>query len=174
MVIDQAARLTPDPEVRFAALVHDLGKALTPRDNWPRHFDHEQLGIPVVKNFCNRLRIPNRYRKLALAVCRHHLKSHRIGELKPITILETLDALGAFHRPQILAQFLLSCEADFLGRGDNRVRPYPQAQLMRDYFNACANVDREELNNSGLSGKAYGEKLVQLHLQAIEKLQSDQ
>lgn len=172
MVLDQAARLTRDPQVRFAALVHDLGKAETPKEKWPRHFDHERLGVPLVRNLCKRLRIPKRYGKLAIAVCRYHLKSHRTVELKPKTILETLNAINAFHRPEFLEQFLLCCEADFLGRGDNKTRPYPQAKLLRDYFEAAHSVNTEVLEKSELSGKTYGEQLTQLRLQAIKELKS--
>ncbi|MFC1664474.1 multifunctional CCA addition/repair protein [Pseudomonadota bacterium] len=173
MVIDQAARLTPDPQVRFAALVHDLGKAATPEKNWPRHINHEGLGVPLVNNLCNRLRVPNRYRKLAVIVCRHHLKCHRTIELKPKTILETLNAINAFHQEEFLEQFLLCCEADFLGRGANIDRPYPQAQRMREYFDAANSVDTTTLANSGVDGKAYGKQLSKLRLQAIERLKTE-
>ena len=93
-------------------------------------------------------------------------------ELRPKTILETLNALNAFHRPEFLERFLLCCEADFLGRGENRIRPYPQAQLMRKYFKAAQNIDTEALAKSGLSGKDYGEKLARFRLQAIKAVKT--
>src|SRR5690606_7788826 len=116
LVVDMAARLTADTRVRFAALTHDLGKGTTPRAEWPRHVGHEARGAALVERLCARLRIPNEYRELAVAVARHHLLCHRLPELRPGTVLELLEALDAFRRPERVELFGLACEADARGR----------------------------------------------------------
>ena len=116
LVIDQAARLSPDTRVRFAALMHDLGKGTTPPADWPRHIGHEAAGTKLVTEFCRRLRVPNDYRDLGLLVARYHTHCHRAAELKPTTLLDTLEALDAFRRPERVEMFVLACEADARGR----------------------------------------------------------
>ena len=115
MVMQQAAQLSEDRQVRFAALLHDLGKGITPEKDLPRHVAHEARGVPLVEAFCERYRVPKDYRELAVLVCRYHLHVHRAFEMRPDTILKTLEALDAFRRKERFEQFLLACEADSRG-----------------------------------------------------------
>ena len=173
MVLDQAARLSPDPRVRFAALVHDLGKGTTPAAELPRHIGHEQRGVELIEALCRRLRIPNDYRDLAVKVARYHGHCHRALELRADTLLETLTGLDAFRRPEILEDFLLACEADSRGRGGGgkhaNDRPYSQADVFRVAFAAARAVDARALAGQGLQGAALGERLRELRCDAIAK-----
>ncbi|HEY0721228.1 MAG TPA: multifunctional CCA addition/repair protein, partial [Gammaproteobacteria bacterium] len=100
LVLDQAARLSTDTRVRFAALVHDLGKGTTPREEWPKHIAHEHRGVELVNALCERLHIPNDYRELAQIVTRYHGVYHRVEELRASTLHDTLEAVDAFRRPE--------------------------------------------------------------------------
>ena len=134
MVLDQAGLLSDDPRVRFAALVHDLGKGTTPPSEWPSHRGHEERSVALVEALAARLRIPNEHRELAVIVARYHGIVHRAFELKPKTILEFMERADAFRRPERFDQALLACEADSRGRAGLEAEPYPQ----RDYLQARA------------------------------------
>ena len=169
MVLDQAARLSTDPKVRFAALVHDLGKGETPADVLPRHIGHEQRSAGLVDALCKRLRVPNGYRDLALKVAGYHSHCHRAFELRASTLLDTLTNLDAWRQPQRLEEFLLACEADSRGRTGFEQRPYPQAELFRAAFEAARRVDTKALLTEGLQGDAFGRRLRALRLDAISE-----
>ena len=173
MVLEQACKLSPDTMVRFAALVHDLGKAATPRQEWPSHRGHEEKSADLVMQLCERYRIPNKYRELAVMVARHHLDCHRIREMQPATIIGKLESLDAFRRPDRFAQFLLACEADARGRAGAEQQDYPQA----DYFNAClqaaTDISIRELTEQGLEGKAMAEAIRQSRITAIRTMLSN-
>jgi tRNA nucleotidyltransferase (CCA-adding enzyme) len=168
MVLDCAASLSSKPEVRFAALTHDLGKGLTPRAEWPRHRGHEQRGVRLVDALCDRLRAPNRFRELARLVARYHGNVHRAEELRPDTLLDRLEAIDAFRRPQRLEDFLLACEADFRGRAGFQDRSYPQAALFRDVHRSAAGVDLSDIaagpgNTDGIRERVRGLRLQAIH-----------
>ncbi len=169
MVLTQAARLSEEPNVRFAALLHDLGKGLTPADQLPRHIGHEARGVPLVKELCTRLKVPKDYRELAILVTRYHLHYHRVAELRPATLLETLEALDAFRRPERFEQFLLACEADSRGRTGYENAELEQPRLFRQAYQAAAAVKTDELIEQGLQGKAIAEALHRQRCQAILK-----
>jgi tRNA nucleotidyltransferase (CCA-adding enzyme) len=141
LVLEQAARLTSDPLVRFAALTHDLGKATTPPATLPSHRGHAERGVAIVDALSDRLRAPARFRELARVVAGCHGQVHRVGELRPATLLGLLEEVDAFRRPQRLGQVLLACEADYRGRLGFEDRPYPQARLVRTAFLAASAVD---------------------------------
>ncbi len=166
LVVDQAARLTNDVQVRFAALVHDLGKCETPESDWPRHPHHERRGVARVRNLCARLRAPNQYRDLAVAVCEHHLLTHRIERLKPSTVVKLLDALRAFQHPQRLEQFILACEADMRGRSGYEDRDYPQAVMLREYYAAAKSVNTQFAAGQR-QGRDIGAEIHRLRCEAI-------
>ncbi|MEN8170552.1 MAG: multifunctional CCA addition/repair protein [Pseudomonadota bacterium] len=174
MVLEQAARLSPDRLVRFAALVHDLGKGTTPADEWPKHIEHEARGVPLVKEMCDRLRIPKEYRELAILVTREHLNYHRAAELRPATLLKLLERTDAFRRPERLEQFLLACEADSRGRTGFEDQHFVQPGLFRRAYHAAMQISAREVVDSGFSGKAVGEELHRRRINAIkqEKLQN--
>ncbi len=171
LVLTQAARLSPEPVVRFAALVHDLGKGTTPKQEWPRHIAHETRGLPLVKALCKRLRIPNHFRDLALLVTEFHLHYHRAAELRPETLLKLLRRTDALRRPKRFEQFILACEADSRGRWGLEDAHFAQPDILRRVRNAAAAVDSRELCEQGLTGKALGEALQVRQLEAIRAVQ---
>ncbi len=173
MVVSQAAGLSRDTRVRFAALVHDLGKAETPADILPSHRGHEARSLPLVRALCARLRIPNDFRELALMVAEHHGKVHRAAELKPRTIVRLLSATDALRRPERFNRFLLACEADARGRTGLEDRPYPQATLLRRARDAAARVGTESIDTAGLAGAEIGRALETRRIDAVRAALSD-
>ncbi len=171
MVLDAAAGLTPDTRVRFAALAHDLGKGTTPPAEWPQHIAHEERGAELIKDLSRRFRVPNDYRDLAVLVARLHGNGHRAAELRAGTVLETLEALDAFRRPERVEQFVLACEADFRGRTGYAERDYPQAGLWRQAFGAARSVDTAALA-AGRNGPEVGERIRQARIVAIKQVLS--
>jgi tRNA nucleotidyltransferase (CCA-adding enzyme) len=169
MVLDQAARLSTDPRVRFAALTHDLGKGLTPEEEWPRHLGHEARSAALIEALCTRYRAPADYRDLAVLVARYHTRCHQAERLRPGTLLETLEALDAFRRPERLESFLSACEADARGRTGLEDRAYPPADRLRAAFEAARAVDAGAIAQSGRSGEEIRQVLRQRRIEAIAK-----
>src|SRR5262245_46453714 len=159
MVLEQAAKLSEDPVVRFAALTHDLGKGATPPAEWPHHIAHEERGVALVEGLCDRLRIPNAYRELAVLVSRYHLQAHRVAELRDGTLLDLLEHVDAFRRAARFEQFVLACEADARGRKGMENREYPQAEYLRRARAAAAGVTLQPAEREGLDGQQIAEKL---------------
>ena len=171
MVIDMAARLAPgDALIGFCALTHDLGKALTPADVLPRHIGHEHAGVEPLRALAARLKPPTEYTDVAVLCCKLHLKAHMALELRPATVLELLEQLDAFRRPERLTQFLLVCEADKRGRLGLNESPYPQGALLRQAYAAAIAVDVRAIVASGVSGPAVGERLRAERVRAISSL----
>lgn len=141
MTLEQASRLSLDVEVRFAALVHDLGKATTDAKDLPQHPGHEQRGGQLIRAMCDRLPVPRTCRDLGLLAAEYHTHCHRMSELRDDTVVRVLEKTDAFRRPARFAQFLLACEADARGRTQFEHREYPQAQQLREAFEAAAAVD---------------------------------
>ncbi|MGD9662875.1 MAG: HD domain-containing protein, partial [Porticoccaceae bacterium] len=163
-----AARLSYDPKVRFSALVHDLGKGTTSADILPRHIGHEERGIPLVEEVCDRLRIPNDYRELAIPVTRLHLLCHKAFELRPITLLKIFRAADAFRKPQRFELFLQSVEADARGRKGFEDTPYIQGQWLRRLFEELQSVNPKEFVAQGLTGADIGHALDNKREEAIK------
>lgn len=170
MSLNQAARLSNDPKIRFAALVHDLGKGNTPEKEWPRHPGHETRGIEIIQSLCKRYKIPGDYCDLATLASKYHLDCHRIQEMKPQTILKKLEALDAFRRPERFEQFLLVCEADARGRTGYEDRDYPQSGYFRKALETAAAIDTRPLLDEGYSGKELGDALHQRRVKALKEL----
>lgn len=170
MVLEQATAIAGDPEVRFAALVHDLGKGTTPQQVLPKHHGHEERGVALINNLCDRLRIPNRYRDLAVLVSRYHLDCHRINEMKATTVLRKLEGLDAFRRPERFDRFLLACEADARGRKGKELEDYPQAVLFRKYLDACLALDTNSTDFLDLEGPQIAERIRMQRTEAIRKV----
>lgn len=167
MCLEQAALLSPSPEVRFAALVHDLGKAISPKDNLPHHYGHETKGLPILTALCERLRVPNTYRNLAAQVMQYHTHCHRAAELRAATLTDALAAIGAFKPNSHLSWFVLACEADAKGRTGLEQRPYPQGELLKKAALAAASVDTSTALNSGLQGAEIGAAIRRLRIKAV-------
>ena len=170
MVLQQAARLSDDTRVRLAALLHDVGKGLTPAAEWPSHRGHEKAGVAVIDNMAARLAMPNDYKQLAKLVSEWHLHCHKALELRPATIIKLLNAVDVWRKPERFEQFLLACQADHLGRLGYTDKPYPQADFLRRCQVATAAVNVADIVASGLTGAAIGQALHKARLQAIAKL----
>lgn len=170
MVLAQAAQLSDDTVVRFAALTHDLGKGITPPEHWPSHRGHEELSVALILALCERLRVPNEHRDLAVQVARFHGHCHKALKLRPRTILKVLENVDAFRRPQRFEQFLLACEADARGREGLETRDYPQADRMRTAFAAAQSVDPRSLGIDDLNGEQIRERIRKARIAAIRSV----
>jgi len=166
LCLEQAARLSSSLEVRFAALVHDLGKGMSPKEHWPHHYGHETQGLPILERMCSRLRVPNSFKALALQVMQYHTHCHRAFELRASTITDMLAALGAFKPVNKLPEFLLACEADARGRTGLENIAYPQAALLSGAAKA-ASVDTSAILNGELKGAHIGEAIRRLRIKAV-------
>lgn len=169
LVLEQAARLSPDPRVRFAALTHDLGKGLTPPELWPHHRGHEKAGLVVLEGLCSRLKAPREYQRLAAKVMRYHGCCHRCSELRAATLVDLLQRLDALRKNSALDQFLAACEADAKGRPGYENRPYPQADWIRRAQQAALTVAAGTLLEKGLRGEALGRELRRLRIKAVRE-----
>lgn len=170
MVLEQATLLSDKTTIRFAALMHDLGKALTPAEKWPSHHAHETLGIGALNTLCRRLRVPKNYQKLALQVMQYHTHCHRAFELRPGTLCDMLASIGAFKADNHLHDFLLACEADAKGRLGFENTPYPQADYLLAAQQAGSRIDSSAVLNKDLHGKEIGLAIHRLRTQEISKI----
>lgn len=168
--LQQAVRIGANCRTRFAVVVHDLGKATTPRSEWPNHHGHERRSEALVRSLCARLRVPNDYRDLAAAVARYHTHCHRALTLRPGSVLKLLEALDAMRRPERLREFLLACEADARGRTGLEDRIYPQAELVRRAAVAAADVVAAPALERGLRGAAVGKAMRAERLRRITEV----
>lgn len=170
MVCDMAARLAPgDDVVGFAALTHDLGKALTPADELPKHVMHEQRGLAPLRELCERLKVPAAHRELATMACREHLNVHRLAELRDDTVHDLLARCDAFRKPERIAQLALVCEADKRGRGGMADADYPQGRELIRLHAAAHAIRGADVAREGLEGPALGEALRKARIAAIRQ-----
>jgi tRNA nucleotidyltransferase (CCA-adding enzyme) len=167
MVLAQAVKLSPETRVRFAALVHDLGKGATPPAEWPSHRGHEERSVALIESLAARLRIPGDYRELALIVARYHGIVHRAFELKPKTVVNFLEHSDAIRRPERFAQALLACEADSRGRSGWETRPYPQRDYLLAAREAAASIKPSASEIAARSGARIAEQLHRRRLEAV-------
>lgn len=173
MALDAAAELSNGAaNVVFAVLLHDLGKGITPPEELPSHRGHESAGLPLVDAVCKRLKVPNAMHDLARKVCAKHLKCHRMLQLKPVTALRLLERLDVFRQPELLADFITACEADYRGRKGLQERPYPQGAYLQKVYRAAAKIRARDLDLQGISGPEVGERLRQARIDAITNLKS--
>jgi tRNA nucleotidyltransferase (CCA-adding enzyme) len=145
LVIDWAAQHGMSLPVRFAALTHDLGKGATPPDLWPKHHGHEARGVERVRALCERIRVPADCRDLAVAVARDHGQVHRALELRPGTVVELLERVDAFRRPERFEAFLQACECDFRGRPGFENKSFPELAYLRRALQAAQTIDAAEV-----------------------------
>ncbi|HGF7509941.1 multifunctional CCA addition/repair protein [Vibrio cholerae] len=170
MVAKQAAQLSDSLPVRFAAQVHDLGKGVTPPSEWPSHKLHCHTGLNIIESLCERIRVPNEFRDLALAVCAQHSNVHRADELKSATKLKVLGLLDVWRKPERLEQVLLCCEADHRGRLGLESEPYPQREIFLRAYQAALGVEVQAVIADGFQGKQIKEELDKRRVSAIEAL----
>ncbi|ENM5725529.1 multifunctional CCA addition/repair protein [Vibrio mimicus] len=170
MVTKQAVLLSDSLPVRFAAQVHDLGKGVTPPSEWPSHKLHCHTGLKIIESLCDRIRVPNEFRDLALAVCAQHSNIHRADELKPATKLKVLGLLDVWRKPERLEQVLLCCEADHRGRLGLEEKPYPQRDIFLRAYQAALSVEVQAVIRDGFQGKQIKEELDKRRIQAISEV----
>lgn len=141
LVVDYAASQNFSLPVRFAALVHDLGKGTTPVEVLPRHIGHEERGVGLVRAVCERLKVPNACRDLGVIVARYHGKAYRAFEMRPDTVVKLLQETDAFRQPERFEAFLQACECDLRGRPGFETRLFSEADFLRSALAAANAVD---------------------------------
>ncbi|MDU9029187.1 multifunctional CCA addition/repair protein [Pseudomonas mediterranea] len=167
-VLEQAARHQQPLTVRWACLLHDLGKALTPELDWPRHIAHEHKGLKPIKAVNERFKVPRDCQELALLVGQFHTHGHRALELKASTLLELLQSFDVYRRPQRFEEFIAACEMDARGRKDLENRSYPQADYLRGAAAAARSVAVQPLLEKGFKGPELGEAIKRERLKALK------
>lgn len=169
MTLQRACEQQYSDRVRFAAVLHDLGKALTPTDQLPRHVEHEARGVEPIRQLCQRLKVPTQYQQLAELVCREHLLCHRVMELRAGTIWRLLQRLDVLRRPERVEEFIQACECDARGRLGLEQRPYPQADFLRHAIQQVRAIRSTDLP-AHIQGPAIGEALINARITALEQL----
>jgi tRNA nucleotidyltransferase (CCA-adding enzyme) len=170
MCLEVAARLDASPAARFAVLTHDLGKGLTPAEQWPRHIDHETRGLQPLAALCDRLAVPAAWRRLAQLVCELHLNAHRAFEMRPRSVVEMLHGRGLETDAQMLEDFVVACECDKRGRLGMQQSDYPQGAFLRRarqallVVPAIAGVDPQT---------RQGQERHQARLEAVQSVRRD-
>ncbi|MCY1537278.1 Multifunctional CCA protein [compost metagenome] len=167
-VLRQCAERQQPLTVRWACLLHDVGKGLTPEADWPRHIAHEQRGLKLIRAINQRCKAPRDCQELALLVGEYHTHSHRALELKASTLLELLQNLDVYRRPQRFEEFIAACEMDARGRDGLEQRDYPQANYLRNAMHIARAVPVQPLLEQGFKGPELGEALKRERLKALK------
>jgi tRNA nucleotidyltransferase (CCA-adding enzyme) len=173
LVLQQACLLSAEPEVRFAALTHDLGKGTTDKALLPHHYEHEQRGYHLVKALCDRYRAPKNYKQLAEITAKYHTHIHRAFEEKPKTLLKVLESTDAFRRPERFIQFLLVCTADSRGRPSYEDNAYTQANFFKLLLEKSSEVDVKDIVAAGFKGMAIREQLHQKRMMVVKAVRKE-
>ena len=176
LALRYACQITADLETRFAVLLHDLGKGVTPKEEWPYHTGHETTGIPLVKGLCQRLKVPGKFKDLAVKFCEYHLHAHRVEELRPKTVLKVLNGLDVFRKKALLPQFLDAAESDFFGRGGlgnlgSGNKNYYQREVWERIFASLINISSSSYIKQGMSGEKIAKALHVMRLKVIRQEQ---
>ena len=174
MTLAIAAQLSPDIAVRFATLFHDVGKALTPPEKWPSHHGHGPAGVPLVAALCQRLRVPNAIRDLALLVTEFHDLVHTVERQSAETLVALFDRIDAWRKPQRVEQIALTSEADARGRTGFESNAYPQGNYLRQAFEVVLSVSTREVVAAGFKGMEVREELNRRRIAALEKWKQQQ
>ena len=178
MVLDMSARLDAPLPVRFACLTHDLGKGTTPQDMLPRHHGHEERSAKLLKDVCERLRVPTECRELADVVAREHGNIHRSAEFSAAAVVRLLERCDAFRKPRRFGDVLLACECDARGRGGLQEQPYPQRERLSRALLAAQAVDTAavaaQAMEEGVSGPVVGERIHRARIEALAASLPDQ
>ncbi|USD66714.1 multifunctional CCA addition/repair protein [Vibrio sp. SCSIO 43136] len=167
MVAEQAALMTSDPVIRFCAQVHDLGKGITPKEEWPSHKMHGHTGQRLIKALCERIRVPNDFRDAAVMVCAEHTNVHRADELKPTTFVKVFNRIDVWRKPVRFEQLMQSCCADHRGRTGFEGTHYPQQVLFETAYAAASQVEVKAVVADGFKGPAIREELDKRRAAAI-------
>lgn len=169
MVLEQASLLSSDNAVRFAALVHDLGKALSPKAHLPKHHGHGQKGLPLIQALCNRLRLPKRYLDLALLASDQHQNIHNVSELRAETLLKIFNKGDFWRKPERITQLALVCEADAKGRTGFEHTDYPQSQYLQYCYKSALSVSVQPIIEAGFKGATIKQQLDIERVKAIKE-----
>jgi tRNA nucleotidyltransferase (CCA-adding enzyme) len=169
LAIDYAARQNYALAVRFATLMHDLGKGVTPAELLPQHIGHEARGIHLVKDVCKRLRVPNDCKELAQIVSKFHGKLHQVLQMKPSTLLSFIVELDAIRQPERFKDFLRACEADSRGRTGLENHATPAADLMQKILAAAMNVDAGAVASAYDAPEKIKAAVFEARLDAVKK-----
>ncbi len=172
LAIDMAKQNFDCLIVTWAALVHDLGKGVTPKEEWPRHIRHEIKGVPLVEAVSDRLKVSRDFRTLGVLVSEHHLRCHKLMEIKPRSVMRLLEAVDAIRRPQRLSYFVQACEADARGREGLEEKAYPQSAVLEGCGEAARDVDIKPLLEVGYEGLRLAEQIRRLRISAIARYMS--
>lgn len=168
MALAMAARLSPELDIRFATLFHDAGKALTPPEKWPSHHGHGPAGVPLVAALCERLRVPNALRDLALLVTEFHDLVHTIQCQPPAQLVALFDRVDAWRKPHRVQQIALTSEADARGRTGFESHPYPQGDYLREAWQVVQSVSAKEVVEAGFKGVAVRDELTRRRIAALD------
>jgi len=174
MTLAIAAQLSDEVDVRFATLFHDVGKALTPQEKWPSHHGHGLAGVPLVEQLCQRLRVPNNVRDLALLVTEFHDLVHTVERQSPEALIGLFDRIDAWRKPHRVEQIALTSEADARGRTGFENNAYPQGDYLRQAFEVVQNVSTKEVVAAGFKGIEVREELTRRRIAALQKWQEQQ
>lgn len=173
LVLEAAARLSDSVAVRFAALCHDLGKALTPRAEWPSHIGHEARGVAPTRELCERLRTPKAVRELAVLATEMHGRVHKACEMRASTLVDLLDRMDAFRRPERFRDVLTVCHADAQGKPGHEADPYPQREWLERVREVVAAISPRPLVEQGCRGAEIGRKLREQRIRAVSRLKAE-
>lgn len=168
LVAKQAALLSDSLPVRFASQVHDLGKGITPESEWPSHKLHCHTGLKLIKKLCERIRVPNEFKDLALMVCEQHSNIHRAAELRPETKLKVLNKFDVWRKPERLEDILLCCMADSRGRTGYEEIEYPQKALFEQAYRAALSVNVQDIIKDGYKGADIRTEMEKRRVEAIK------
>lgn len=168
MTVHRLAQESHDPVARFAMLCHDLGKALTPKENWPHHKNHHALGLKPLENMCKRLKVPNEYYDFARLVVFYHSFVHHLYQGGAEGIVMLFNHLDAWRRPERIKPWILCCKCDFLGRKGFENRPFPRAEYFMEMFAICRTVTAQEFVQQGLKGIEIRDAMQKRRVELIE------
>jgi tRNA nucleotidyltransferase (CCA-adding enzyme) len=174
MLLDDAAQHGYTLEVRFAALMHDLGKATTPAEILPRHIGHEARSVALLRELCERLRVPGECRDLGLMVARYHGDVHRALQLRPDTIVRLFQNCDAWRKPERFAQLLLACASDARGRTGHEQDDYPQADYLLRMLLAAQGVNAGEIARQCEDKSLIANKLTAARVLAVTQAAATQ
>ncbi len=169
MALQMAAQLSTDVDIRFAVLCHDVGKALTPKEVWPSHPNHGEMGIDLIENLCDRFKIPNSTRELARLAARFHDQIHVINRLSAAEIIQLFDGLDSWRKPERIEQLSVISEADARGRTGLEQQPYPQGEFLREAFKEAQAVSVKPIIEQGFQGPQIREQLTYQRIEKIEQ-----
>jgi len=172
MTLAMAAQLSPELDIRFATLFHDVGKGLTPPEKWPSHHGHGPAGVPLVAALCERLRVPNTVRDLALLVTEFHDLVHTVQNQSAATLIALFDRVDAWRKPQRVEQIAITSEADARGRTGFESNPYPQGDYLRTAWRVAQSVSTKEVVEAGFKGSEVREELTRRRVAALEEWKS--